>query len=299
MKRVFLFLAVALVVGCGESTTEPISSAAGGTSSGGSGGSSLGGAAGTAGAGGAAGGAAGSAGAAGAPTPIRTVQTRSPFGDLAAEPNLILDGDIEFSPASSIVPAWMAIKGQELAPLSYDTGGQCYSGVYCARVPDGVILANFTVSVPPGSTVEASIRVKPEDKLCDGPTVAMYVATGTSDTGTYLASDAPEPDSAGWCLLHGTMQVPKTVRSAAFYVQTNGVALVVDDAIVTQTTTSKAPLSKPLSIEARERGKIVERFRLRRPLRKPAVPQAQLDPREPNPTLPISHLPVKYSAPER
>lgn len=282
MKRVLILLAMTLLVACSGSSTEPASSGAGGTSSGGTGGSSIAGAAGVSGQAGAAGGSgqggaagqSGSAGAAGSASPIRTVQTRSPFGDLSAQPNLVLDGDIEFSPASSIVPAWMAVQGQSLVPLSYDTGGQCYSGVYCARVPVGITLINFTVSLPPGSTVEASIRVKPEDKQCDGPSAALYVGTGTSDDGAYLTADSAEPDSAGWCALHATMQVPSTVHTAALYIEAQGSALVVDDAILTQTDASNAPHAKPLSLVAREHGRYVERFRMRRPLRKPVATPA-------------------------
>ncbi len=275
------WMLIACVVGamaCGSDDAPAAPSGTSGQSGAGPGGSSgagQGGEAGQGGAGGGAGGAgaSGSSGQAGAagqpPAPVRTVTTRSPFGDLSvASTNLVLDGDFEFSPSSSIVPAWLGITKNQSVPVDYDSGGACVSGIYCARASKSLTVANFAVSLPPGKMVEASIRMKPSTGKCKtGGRATLYITTDTGDDGTQLKAPADAPGADGWCTLSATIAVPASVRQASIYLNTSQAYAVFDQAILQEVTGSPLVITAPLTATERAEGRALERFRHRRPSR--------------------------------
>lgn len=214
MKRVVSLVALpcVLAMGCGGEGDLTIDQRAtgGGSggahssgSTGGSGGSS---AAGKGGAGGAQAGA-GAAGAAGqggsAIKPKRTVETRSPFGNLSNPKNLVADGDFEMTGRQAQMP-WIVFGDSGQQTLNFETGGRCRSGVRCAAVGGLGATEEYIgwVVSPKEDKIAVSLWAKPYSGVC-ADLAASLVDSDSADFGADLASETEAPGADGWCRFSG------------------------------------------------------------------------------------------------
>ena len=67
------------------------------------------------------------------PKPVRTLELRNPYGNVAAVDNLLIDGDFEFSDRDGQY-GWLGFSNSSFG-LDHETGGLCRSGVTCGRMP--------------------------------------------------------------------------------------------------------------------------------------------------------------------
>lgn len=136
--------------------------------------------------------------------PIRSVETRSPYGALDPQ-NLLLDGDFELSGPDALQYPWFAF-----SDVRWQTGAACRSGLRCAALGGGGFMAGIFVW-PPAGKVQASIWARVPSGDCDGP-IGAFVSTLGGNGGGFgeiqLAPESPTPGADGWCHLVGTTDVP-------------------------------------------------------------------------------------------
>lgn len=163
--------------------------------------------------------------------PIRTVETRNPFGNAAFADNLLVDGDFELTGPSGQY-GWRSLEpfGGD-SPLRRETGGFCRSGVVCAELSPGMSLIGFGAS-PDGEAIEVSLYAKPPEPDCDGLTVSLISCTTFE---VQALADVPavgdEPDESGWCRYMGTS--PPLDEQACLYLETSRVLsgdILIDEA---------------------------------------------------------------------
>ena len=136
------------------------------------------------------------------PGPIRQISRRSPYGDIAASHNLLLDGDLELEQGAFSPAWWMLNADGSYAPgLAFQSGGRCRSGLYCADVQVGQEIFNGYGAVRPGTTGTLTFAAKPGGACSD--VKAELDLYATADGTVYdpfvpaPTSSAPGPD--GWC----------------------------------------------------------------------------------------------------
>lgn len=230
--RVWLTLttacALACAVACGSD--ERLNPAANGGAGGDAG-------TGAAGAGGAAGSAAqgGTAGSGGSSTVRRSVEYRSPYGNMAESDNLLWDGDFEWHTAFASQYGWVtpSLFGR-FQPTTLDeisVGPQCKSGLKCAPLGRNVAILGVGVS-PTGAPVEASVWAKPVSGNCAEVEAALIGCfDGTDPEGALTPAAAP--DAKGWCEYRGVF--PERQRATCLSVishQLDNSTTLVDDAVL-------------------------------------------------------------------
>lgn len=134
------------------------------------------------------------------PAVIRTVETRSPFGDLSVTDNLVLDGDFEFTGRTGQAP-WMVFDRNGQAVLGFATGGLCRSGVRCAKLAKGAEMVGWLAS-PKAGGMNVSAWVKPAAGECYDVQVAV-ADLNTQGEGELVPADGPRADASGWCHYQG------------------------------------------------------------------------------------------------
>lgn len=269
MVRVPLILCAALcaaTAGCGKD--EAIASASSGT--GGTGAS--GGSAGASGSGGSSG-TGGSAGTGGAEVdagpPVRSVETRNPFGNTETTDNVLIDGDFELT-AGSGQYGWQAISTTAPASLERETGGLCFSGVTCGVLTGDANLIAFGTAAD-GVPMEASLRVKHPEGDCGGAGVSVISCTGLSvfpGSGTAVPPVAATPDASGWCEYRAMVPAMDTHPCLLLEARSPSRMLVDDARLVaasseTQQLLKLGPKLDARTVEVAERVlRIVHRHRL-------------------------------------
>lgn len=139
----------------------------------------------------------------GAP-PIRTVETRNPFGNTTVASNLLVDGDFELTSGSG-QHGWRAMdtaRGE--VPLERETGGLCRSGVVCGVLEQGASMIGFAAA-PADAPVDVSVWIRPPGDSCE--VVNASLISCMSLFPLMLARIDPvssTPDESGWCELRGT-----------------------------------------------------------------------------------------------
>ncbi len=172
----------------------------------------------------------GEGGAGGAPAaPIRTVEQRSPFGNVAATDNLLWDGDFEWSSPFSDQYGWLSGP-----PYSYDfppatIGAACRSGVKCVTLAKNKSIIGIGVSSRTDA-LAVTVFARPIKGSCADVDVSLLdIATSTKDVE--IPPTTMTPDATGWCLYSAT--VPSYSKKVYLLVDNNtGDELVVDDAVV-------------------------------------------------------------------
>lgn len=185
----------------------------------------------------------GTGGSGGAPSaPIRTVEQRSPFGNVAASDNLLWDGDFEWSSPFSDQYGWLFGP-----PYGYDfpaatIGAACRSGVKCVTLAKGKAIIGIGVS---SRTEALSITAfaKPQQGGCAGVLVSL-LDIDTSHKDVDVPATTEDPDSVGWCLYR--VETPAYEKKVYLLIDNNtGDDLVVDDAVVRVLPTKSAPPPPP------------------------------------------------------
>lgn len=176
----------------------------------------------------------------GAPTPkiLRTVEQRSPFGNVAATDNLLWDGDFEWSSAFADQYGWLSGP-----PYSYDfpaatIGAACRSGLKCATVAKNKAIIGLGVGAQ-SAPLSVTVLARPEMGTCaDVDVFLLDGATLAKDVSIPHVSDAP--DSTGWCLYSSVVESHPS-RVYLLVDNNTGATLLVDDAVVRVQPPGDAP----------------------------------------------------------
>jgi hypothetical protein len=127
---------------------------------------------------------------------VRTVEQRSPFGNLDVPDNLLLDGDFEFTGRSGQMP-WLAFGGLGQGTLNFATGGLCRSGVRCAALAAGLEMIGWMAS-PKSGGMNVSLWAKPPSGNCADLRVFVTDIEGEAD-GDGLRAQTAKANEGGWC----------------------------------------------------------------------------------------------------
>lgn len=174
--------------------------------------------------------------------PIRTVEQRHPFGNVAATDNLLWDGDFEWSTAFASQYGWLFGP-----PYSYDfpattIGAACRSGLKCAVVPNNKAIVGIGVGAQ-SAPLAVTVFARPEKGTCaDVDVFLMDTATFAKDVPIPHVSETP--DSIGWCLYRAT--VPSYPERVYLLVDNNtGAPILADNAVVRVLPPGEAPPPAP------------------------------------------------------
>ncbi len=186
---------------------------------------------------------------------VRTVEQRSPFGNLSVPDNLVLDGDFEFTGRSGQMP-WVAFGSRGQGTLNFATGGLCRSGIRCASLATGSEMIGW-MAAPKTGGMNVSLWAKPPSGACADVRVFVTDLEGNAD-GDGLRPEAAKAGPDGWCHFEvdsgsfGGAQPVLFVSTANARVQG---PILVDDAVARALpATLKRPLAlKPIRLEAAER----------------------------------------------
>lgn len=127
---------------------------------------------------------------------VRTVETRSPFGNLDVPDNLLLDGDFEFTGRNGQMP-WLTFGGAGQGTLNFATGGLCRSGIRCAALAAGSEMIGWMASPKTGG-MNVSLWAKPPSGSCTDLRVFVTDIEGEAD-GDTLPPESTKADASGWC----------------------------------------------------------------------------------------------------
>ncbi|MCC6646599.1 MAG: hypothetical protein IT374_13635 [Polyangiaceae bacterium] len=205
-------------------------------------------------------GAAGTGGAAGAVAVKRTVETRSPYGNLNAG-NLLWDGDLEWSGPWVSQYSWATTSmspGFGGGAIEARVGAACRSGLKCAALGQAGLAAIGVAPATPLTHARGWVRV-PAGVACGDVVVhvdgCFLDATGAAP----LPAASPAPDAAGWCRFEGDRPTPDDAV-CLYFQRPAGISgdFVVDDAFVgasaaTKTLAAVAPPSAAAVAEIRAR----------------------------------------------
>jgi hypothetical protein len=164
--------------------------------------------------------------------PIRTVEQRNPFGDVAIADNLLWDGDFEWASPFSDEYGWLTGPPYSYALPDIVIGAQCKSGVKCAKLKKGRSLLGVAVASQ-GNKLEVRAAVFIKGGACDKMKVTLTSITGGEDAVIAPVSKGPADD--GWCHYLGTTDVRKTKPYLLIH---NG---TTDDVMVDDAVLRKAP----------------------------------------------------------
>ncbi|MCA9639789.1 MAG: hypothetical protein H6718_32870 [Polyangiaceae bacterium] len=177
----------------------------------------------------------GNAGSGGTPAVRRSVEYRSPYGNMAESDNLLWDGDFEWHSAFASQYGWVtpSIFGR-FQPTTLDNisvGPQCKSGLKCAPLGRTATILGVGVS-PTGASVEASVWAKPVSGNCAEVEAALIGCFDGGDPEEAL-TPATAPDEKGWCEYRGVF--PERQRATCLSVtslQSDNSVTLVDDAVL-------------------------------------------------------------------
>jgi hypothetical protein len=196
-----------------------------------------------------------------APNPqevVRTVEQRSPFGNLDVPDNLVLDGDFEFTGRSGQMP-WLAFGGMGQGTLNFATGGLCRSGVRCASLTAGSEMIGWMAS-PKSGGMNVSLWAKPPSGNCADLRVFVTDIEGQAD-GDGLRAETTKAGEGGWCRYevdaanYAGMQPVLYVSTASSRVQG---PILVDDAVARAlpATLKRTLAMKPTTMDAASKARV-------------------------------------------
>jgi hypothetical protein len=136
-------------------------------------------------------------------TPIRSVETRSPWGGVPG--NLLVDGDFEFSvviEGSQPQAGWFAFGNFGRANLRGETGGLCKSGLRCAVMSDDQALFGQGTSARDSAMIAGLWAKLPAGYDCNA--IAYDILRCSSFFSVAAIPPVSEqPDADGWCEYRG------------------------------------------------------------------------------------------------
>lgn len=223
-----------------------------------------------------------------APVAIRTVETRNPFGNLAAD-NLVLDGDFEFTGRQGQMP-WLNFSSRQ-ATLDFETGGLCASGVRCAKVVRGSGLFGWMASPKAGSSIQVSLKARTlvgttktdgADGTCPEPKLNVYVIDiDNQNTIERIRFARSTPAVNGFCTYQSTTNaIP--FASPGIYVEPDELAarevVLIDAAVATVVPPTSArsfvPSEPPSAASKARIVQVSDWVRRQRKLAAPRLPQS-------------------------
>jgi hypothetical protein len=174
---------------------------------------------------------------AGATTPskgevVRTIEERSPFGNLSIADNLVLDGDFEFTGRNGQMP-WLVFSNSGQGTLAFATGGLCRSGVRCAALPAGSDMIGWMAS-PKSGGMNVSVWAKPPSGKCEDLRVLITDIEGAADGDTIPPETSPVAPGA-WCHYVGDAGNFANTQPAVYVTTANARVqgpILVDDAVI-------------------------------------------------------------------
>lgn len=177
------------------------------------------------------GGSGGEGGQAPTPPPKRTVLQRSPFGDVAATDNLLWDGDFEWASPFSDQYGWL--KGK---PLSYAfdgivVGPACRSGVQCASLAQGKVLAGLAVAAKGRGLAVTFVAKPPAGAACAVIEASLIGLFGGDDPDVDVPALAETPEEDGYCS-YGVTSEEWTYKPFLYIANKADGEVLVDDAVV-------------------------------------------------------------------
>jgi len=166
------------------------------------------------------------AGGAGGQSAKRTVETRHPFGNVAASGNLLWDGDFEWMTAFADQYGWLYNYSFAKPPLAI--GARCRSGIKCADLEAGSTLIGIGVASA-GDALDVSVWTRPDRGGCDA--TAMVLTSFGSDPDWTILPQSATPDTDGWC--HFVTKAPERASGVLLFIENqSGGRVLIDDAVV-------------------------------------------------------------------
>jgi hypothetical protein len=168
------------------------------------------------------------------PGAVRQISVRSPYGDVAATGNLVLDGDLELE-QDALSPSWYVTDADgSYDTLLFDTGGECFSGLYCASLEAGQSLSGVYVAVAPGTGGTFTFAAKPSSTCGD---VQGELQLGVDAEGLVYDIFTAQPTSVapgsdGWCRYTGQYAADRPMYQWAQVTLTSASATLFDDVVI-------------------------------------------------------------------
>lgn len=187
----------------------------------------------------------GTGGSGGGPgAPIRTVEQRNPFGNVAATDNLLWDGDFEWSSPFSDQYGWLFGPPYGYAFPAATIGAACRSGIKCVTLPKNKGIIGIGVGVEPAG-LDVTVYAKPsEGNSCASVDVSLIDIESIQQNDVAVPENANDPDSTGWCLYRAQALVLE--RKVYLLIANHGTAdVTIDDAVVRPTPKNAPPPPPP------------------------------------------------------
>ena len=178
--------------------------------------------------------------------PVRTVQNRSPFGELRTD-NLFLDGDFEFTGRNGQMP-WLVFKSSGQGTIGFDTGGKCFSGIRCALMKKDDEMIGWVASAPQGANrnITFSVMAKTSTGVCSDVKLDVADLGSNSGGGTIQPPEAPSEED-GWCHFEGVAKgVPE--GELVLYVTAKADQVWLDHAVAVSAAVKPMPSQAGTSI---------------------------------------------------
>jgi len=175
---------------------------------------------------------------------IRTVERRNPFGNTAAENNLMVDGDFEWSSGFG-QHGWRAMSQSGELGVERETGGLCRSGVTCGVLRPGAALIGMAAA-PRDKPMLITLYTKPPTPDCSLTSIALISCTSAIVFSLATIPPAnPVPAADGWCQHRAT--APPLSEQPCLYITgfaSGDQRILIDDAtIVVAEGTGSSPLA--------------------------------------------------------
>lgn len=163
----------------------------------------------------------------------RTVEQRNPFGNVAETENLLWDGDFEWFSAFSDQYGWYAGNSPNNLDFTFTdirVGGVCRSGLKCAGLAKGHIIAGIAVASQ-GHKLEASFWAHLTKGSCDGVHAFVAALVTMADPDVKVTSMQMAPDFNGWCF-YDTIVDARSTKPYLLIENETGDDVVIDDAVL-------------------------------------------------------------------
>jgi hypothetical protein len=149
----------------------------------------------------------------------------------------VLDGDFELTQAS--FEAWQAANADftEEQTMTFQTGGQCRSGLNCVDAPVGTYLYGGWVVIRPGSAGTITFAAKPASGACGDVhgEVDLYVDFISFEIDAFVAQpDSASPGSDGWCTYTGHYTAEHPSYQTVEFILSSASETVFDDVVVVE-----------------------------------------------------------------
>jgi hypothetical protein len=175
---------------------------------------------------------------------IRTVEVRNPFGNTAAENNLMVDGDFEWSSGSG-QHGWRATSTTAEVGVSREFGGLCRSGVSCGILENGVALIGLATA-PRNKKMLITAYAKPPEPDCGLVSIQLISCTSiTVFTLATVPATQNAPAESGWCQYRalGPEMNEQPCLYVTTFVQVGERVLMDDVSILAADGTGASPLA--------------------------------------------------------